>query len=304
MRKDVALRIVGGLAVAVFVSLPLAAQMPWDQTFEPDIQAPDRLRANHTTYSAIMEVLKPTRPTPTLEEIDRLKTLQIENIWSVLGDYGHNYVTGLLSTRPGERIVGRALTVRSLPDRPDVRRAVGTLAEEGDWSTFPYVRAAEEASPGDVLVATLGGDEGTTFFGDISGLGMKLRGVRGVIIDGGTRDLTELSTDLYAGFPVFARFFDPEAPRWLSVEWNSPIRVGTVTVLPGDIVVAEDEAAVFFPPEILDEVVESALARQTREDFQREIVKQKKYRMRDVYPYMAPELQEQYDAQTKRPAQP
>ena len=246
-----------------------------------------------------MDVLDETRKEVTLEQLALLEEFQIENIWSSMGEYQDNYVTGFQTTRPGERIVGRALTIRSLPARPDLKRALDTLGEEGDWDTRFYVRAGEEAQPGDVVVVDLGGPDGHIFFGDITAMGIQMRGARGVIIDGGTRDLEELSADTFEGFPVFARFFDPVGPRWLDTEYNVPIRVGGATVLPGDIVVAEDEAMLFFPEEILDDVVQKARARQELEDYERDMLKQKKYRIRDVYP-LHPELRKEYEEKKKK----
>lgn len=282
------------LVVVVGALATLGAQKPWDQTFPPDVEAPDGFRANRTSYSAVMDVLEKTRPEVSLEQLAELETLQLENIWASMGDYQDNYVTGFHTTRPGERIIGRALTIRSLPARPDLKRALDTLAEEGDWDPRFYVRAGEEATPGDVVVVDLGGPEGHVFFGDITAMGIQMRGARGVIIDGGTRDLDELSDDTFEGFPVFARFFDPVGPRWLDAEYDVPIRVGSATVLPGDVVIAEDEAILFFPPEILDDVVAKARARQELEDYERNLLKEKKYRIRDVYP-LHPELKKEYE---------
>ena len=87
-------------------------------------------------------------------------------------------------------------------------QAVDTLASEGDWDRRYYARAAEEARPGDIVVAELGGSDGHNLFGAMGALGIKLRGVAGVIIDGGSRDLIELQDDTFNGFPVFARFFE------------------------------------------------------------------------------------------------
>ena len=131
-----------------------------------------------------------------------------------MGEYEDNYVIGFRTTRPGERIIGRALTIRSLPSRPDLKRALDTLGEEGDWDTRFYVRAGEEAKP-------------------------------------------------------------------------------------GDVVVVEDEAMLFFPPEILDQVVQGARARQELEDYERNLLKEKKYRIRDVYP-LHPELRKEYEAKKKK----
>lgn len=287
------------LIVCASALTALGFQKPWDQMFRPDISPPEGFRANRTSYSAVMDVLGPARPDLTLEDLAKLENLQLENIWAAMGDYQDNYVIGWKNTRPGERLIGRALTMRSLPSRPDLKRALDTLGKEGDWDPRYYVRAGEEAKPGDVVVVDLGGEDGHIFFGDVTAIGMKLRGVRGVVIDGGTRDLDELSAGTFEGFPVFARFFDPVGPRWLDVDYNVPIRVGGATVLPGDVVVAEDEAILFFPPEILDEVVEKAQARQDLEDYERDLLLKKKYRVRDVYP-LHPELKKEYDEKKKK----
>ncbi len=281
------------------LGLPVVAQVPWDQSFAPDVDPPAKLRTNRTSYSAVMDVLTPERPEVTDAQLEELATYQIENIWSGVGEYQENYVRGFLHTQGGQRIVGRALTMRALPHRPDLARAVDLLAAEGNWDRRAYVRAGEEGRPGDIVVAERGGGDGDVFFGDVTALGMKLRGIKGVIIDGATRDQDELDSDMFEGFPVFARFFDPRGPEWLDTEWNVPIRVGRATVLPGDVVVAEAEAVLFFPPEIVPQVLEAARARQHVEDYERDLMKSKQYRVRDVYP-MSPTLREEYEQKRRQ----
>ena len=288
-----------GILVAL-LTLPVMAQVPWDQTFKPDIEAPEHFRANRTSYSAIMDVLRPTRPDVSDEDLAELATYQIENIWGGLGDYQENYVRGFVHTQDGTRIVGRALTMRALPPRPDLRRAVDALAAEGNWDSRGYVRAGEEGRVGDIVVAERGGFDGDIFFGDMTALGMKLRGIKGVIIEGATRDQNELNGEEFEGFPVYARYFDPRGPEWLGVSWNVPVRVGTATVLPGDIVVAEAEAVLFFPPEILPQVLQAARDRQALENYERELMNSKQYRIRDVYP-LSPTLREEYERKRRQP---
>ena len=288
-----------GTLVAL-LTLPVMAQVPWDQTFKPDIEAPEDFRANRTSYSAIMDVLRPTRPDVSDEDLAELATYQIENIWGGLGDYRENYVRGFVHTQGGTRIVGRALTMRALPPRPDLRRAVDTLAAEGNWDSRGYVRAGEEGHVGDIVVAERGGFDGDIFFGDMTALGMKLRGIKGVVIEGATRDQNELNGEEFEGFPVYARYFDPRGPEWLGVSWNVPVRVGTATVLPGDIVVAEAEAVLFFPPELLPQVLQSARDRQALEHYERELMNSKQYRVRDVYP-LSPTLREEYERKRRQP---
>lgn len=286
------------LTLVMFLGLSLAAQKPFDQTFAPDVTAPDRFRTNRTSYSAIMDVLRPTRPRVTQAQLDRLKTLPLESIFGALGDYRLNYARGFTSTRPGERVVGRALTMRFLPPRPDVVRAAETLAKEGDWDRRYYARAAEEAQPGDVVVAELGGADGHNLFGAMGATGIKSRGVTGVVIDGGSRDLAELQVEAFKGFPILAKFFHVTTTSWVGVEFNTPVRIGTATVLPGDVVVGEDEGVLFFPPEMLDSVLTTASETERREAYERVLLLQKKYRFRDIYP-LSPALKEEYEKSQK-----
>ena len=127
-------------------------------------------------------------------------------------------------------------------------------------------------------------------------LGIKLRGAAGVIIDGGSRDLIELQGSEFDGFPIFARFFDVHTTSWLGVEWMTPVRVGQVTVLPGDVVVVDDSGALFFPAGLVPSVLESAKERSALEDHERELLRSQMHRFRDVYP-LSPQLREEYEGQ-------
>ena len=281
--------------VALLLAAPAAAQPPGEPA-AGDVAPPAGFRANRTSYSAIMDVLQPARAATTVTDADlaRLREMQLEDIWSALGDYRAHYVRGFRSTQPGERIAGRALTMRFLPPRPDLVEAIDTLAAEGDWDRRYYARAAEEAQPGDVVVAELGGAGGHVLFGGMGALGIKLRGAAGVVIDGGSRDLAELASEAFRGFPVFARFFDVKTTSWLGAAWNTPVRIGTATVLPGDVVVADDTGVLFFPPALVPAVLAAAAERAEVEDYERDLLRTGEHRFRDVYP-LSPALREEYE---------
>lgn len=259
-----------------------------------------KLRASRDTYHPVMEVLKQQRTELTVSQIDELRKLPIEAVWAVLQRLGYTncYHAGLQSTRPTEKLAGRALTIRYLPRRPDLDEAMNTLAKEGDWPRAYNVRAAEEAKPGDVLVVDLGGTvPDGVFFGDISALGAQVAGARGAVLWGSTRDLSELR--LMEGFPVLAVGFDPKGAVQVGVDWNVPVRVGSVTVIPGDAVLADEEAVLFFPPQLADKVIEQVKTYVEREDYERDLARQKKHRFRNVYP-MSPELQKQFEETRKK----
>jgi 4-hydroxy-4-methyl-2-oxoglutarate aldolase len=263
--------------------------------------APDpKLRASHDTYHPVVDVLKAQRTPVTDDQLKQLKRFPLEAVWGTLQGLGYVncHYSGLKSTRPQEALVGRALTIRYLPRRPDLDQAMETLAKEGDWPRAYNVRAAEEAKPGDVLVVDLGGGiPDGVFFGDISALGAKLAGAKGAVLYGSSRDLTELRA--IEDFPVLAVGFDPRPALQVGVDWNVPIRVGSATVLPGDIVLADDEAVLFFPPQLAGQVIERTKESVAREDFEREVARLKQHRFRDVYP-LNPELKEKFEAELKK----
>ena len=247
------------------LGVSVSAQQPSERHFRSDLYPPEGFRVNRTSYSSVMEVLRPTRPAVTQEHA--LKKLQLEDIWSALGEYRVNYVRGFKGTQPGERLVGRALTMRFLPPRPDPVRAIGRWAEEGDRDRRYYARAAEEARPGDLVVAELGGENGHILFDGMGALGIKLRGAAGVVIDGGSRALSELQAEEFKDFPVFARFFGVHTSSWLGAERNTPVRIAAVTVLPG----------------LVPTVLETAATREALEDHEWELLQPRMHRFRDVY---------------------
>lgn len=288
------------LAFALTLALSLAAQRPFNTALPADHPIPKEALTNREGYSPVYEVLKRDRTAVTDDQLEQLAEYQLENLWGSMGEYRDtNYVTGFQATQPGKRLVGRALTMRFLPSRPDLDKAARTLANESNRDRRFYIRAGEEARKNDVVVVDLGGVEGANFFGDITALGIAMRDAAGVLIDGGTRDLAELRGPDFANFPVFARFFDIQPATWLGTDWNVPIRVGSATVVPGDIVVADEGGVLFIPPQLVAQVLERSAERRRREDFERGVVRSKKYVIRDVYP-LHPKLEEQLKKQNEK----
>lgn len=255
------------------------------------------IRASRDTFSAVMDVLRPARTRVSDEQLARLKKVPIEAAWGAVQgkEYRHCFVADMKLTQPGVKLVGRALTMRYLPVRPDLMEAVKTLGKEGDWDFQYNIRAGEDARPGDVLVVELGGMvDHATFMGDVTGLGIKSRGAAGVVIDGGLRDLNEFLP--WKDFPVYytgahASYMADQ----VGVEWNTAVRIKTVTVLPGDVVIGDESGVLFFPPQLADDVIKSAEDTVYLEDFKREMISGTKYRARDVYPKLSPEVEKVFE---------
>ena len=191
--------------------------------------------------------------------------------------------------------MGRALTMRYMPVRPDVMDGLKTLAKEGDWDFQYNVRAGEDAKPGDVIVVELGGMvDKATFMGDVTGLGIQAAGVKGVVIDGGLRDLSEFVP--MREFPVYYKGAHASAMAdQVGVEWNAPVRIGTMTVLPGDVVIADISGVLAFPPQLTADLIKDAENTVYVENFKREMMRSRKYRTRDIYPKLSPELEKTFE---------
>ena len=259
------------------------------------VKVPEKVRFNSNTYHPAVDYLAAESKRASDEQLKALEDLPFETVWGVLRGMGYSntYYHGMQTTVPGKRLIGRAVTIRYLPRRPDLDKAMDALAEGGGWNSRYHSRAAEDSKPGDVLVVDLGGRvEGGVFFGDISALGAQMSGAVGAILWGSTRDLDELKE--MKDFPVFAEGFHPSGATQNGVDWNVPIRVGNATAMPGDIVLATDEAVLFFPASIADEVIEKSIKNRDEENYKRKLVRSKKYKFGDVYP-LRPDLKKEYE---------
>ncbi|NBO63860.1 MAG: hypothetical protein EBU88_03220 [Acidobacteria bacterium] len=295
MSKKIAILLVSVLLAGVGGVLLVSRRV------ESQVQVPVGLRAQRDTWTPLMDVLKKDRPRVTDEQLARVAKYPIEALWNGVQNQGYtqNFANHFRLTQPGTKLVGRALTMRYLPLRPDIDAATKQIAKEGDWDFQYNVRAGEDANPGDVIVVELGGAvDRATFLGDVTGIGMKQRGVRGVVVDGGIRDLNEFL--VMKDFPIY--YVNAHASAMadqVGVEWNAPIRIGHVSVLPGDVVVGDEEGVLFFPPQIVEDVLKSAALTVNTENFKREMMRSGKYRSRDVYPKLSPELERRYQEWVK-----
>ena len=155
-------------------------------------------------------------------------------------------VSGIHRFSTERRIAGRVLTV--------------TLALAGgrpSTSRHLCTAAIEAANPGDIIVVEQRtGIDAASWGGNLS-IGAQVRGVAGVIVEGPARDIDDSRR---LDFPVFARTHTARTARGRIVEvaTNEPIRVGEVTVSPGDYVVADGSGVAFIPQSQVERVLETA----------------------------------------------
>lgn len=165
-------------------------------------------------------------------------------------------------------MVGPAFTLRYIPAREDLN-----TINVFENPNHPQRAAVEQCPEGNVLIMDSRRDPSAASAGDILVSRMMVRGIAGVVTDGGFRDSPSIGA---LNIPAYHN--RPSAPTNLikhqAIEINGPIGCGGVAVFPGDIVVGDKEGVVIIPAEIADEIGEEAVAMTDFEDFVSEKVLQ------------------------------
>ena len=190
----------------------------------------------------------------TLETLRDIPTQTlIDGLW-VMG-WPMSYVEGARPLQPGQKMAGRAVTLRFVPHRPDLAQD----KPKGDQSA-EYV-AYELCGPGEVLVIDAMGWPYSSIGGDIKFLRLHQRRVGGLVTDGAVRDSLTL---IGYGFPVYSA--NTTAKQGPAEFWpwqvNDAIQCGGVLVRPGDAIVGDEDGAVVVPRSVVDQVISIAHQRE------------------------------------------
>jgi len=206
------------------------------------------------------------------------------------------HLTGLVTHIPGKAVVGPALTLQFMPKREDLYG----VDEYADPERQLHRHALYHTRPGDIVVVDARGDLSSGCFGDMMLTYFKGRGGIGVVIDGCIRDFPKVQR---LGVGLWLKGVTPNfhtQTNLMPFAVNVPIACAGVMVMPGDIIVADDDGAVVVPVKLAPELLEKAAAHSEWEDFSRQRLFEGGD-LRKYYPLSA-EARVEYEAWKKKQA--
>lgn len=194
-------------------------------------------------------------PAQVARRFGRIYTAAITDVMDEMGYLTQTLSPSIRPLDPRMRCAGLAFPARGKARRMSARQALRRDAKDPILRKFLGMLGA---IPRDSVLVLRADDDVAAHFGELSAEWFRVRGVRGAVIDGATRDAGAI---IARRFPVFARYLTPQdsVPRWEAVEWGRPIVVGSgrqaVRVAPGDVVVADLDGVAVVPRRIAAEVL-------------------------------------------------
>lgn len=232
--------------------------------------------------------------------LERMKEMSSEEAWGVLqrAGYRHQWEGNWRILHPGRKLIGRAVTAQFMPVRPDLNEVINARAKEAGLAPEHNKRVIELLQPGDVVVVDLFGKiEGGTFVGDNLATAIFSQTKTGMVIDGAVRDLEGIYP---MGMAAYFRGVHPTPIAEVMLTGiNIPVRIGRVTVMPGDVVFGDREGVTFIPPHLVQKVVEESEATRLKDEFTKMKIREGKHRIRDTYP-LNKELQKEFEEWKKK----
>jgi len=227
------------------------------------------------------------RPRVSDTILERLQNCTLEQIWGYLGNKGYrNQVEkNWIILKPGETMVGRVVTAQFMPARPDLDTFVRTQgklegrSQHGGINIWPI----DVLTKGDIYVADgYGKIKDGTLIGSSLGNAIYGKTGKGVIFYGSIRDMQELRDT--KGFNAWIKGNDPSYIKDMTPSSiNAPIRIGEVTVLPGDVVFANEYGVVFIPAYLIEGLVTASEMTGLRDEFERYMLQLGKYPSGEVH---------------------
>jgi len=216
--------------------------------------------------------------------LEKVKGLVTEEAYGVVKGKGfpNQFAGDWKILQPGKRLVGRAFTVQFMPARPDVAEAMQAEATKRGIGRLRNQTVIDMLGPNDVIVVDLFGKaDGGTFVGDKLAYYIWKTTGAGMVVDGGMFWLGKI---IPTGMPAYYRGTGPDALGNVMITGiNIPIRIGTATVMPGDVVLGDEEGLFFIPPHLVKPAIDAAESTKARDEWIKKKMDLREYKSSDLY---------------------
>ncbi|MBC7236362.1 MAG: RraA family protein [Chloroflexi bacterium] len=229
--------------------------------------------------------------------IERMRHVTITQAWGVLRGEGYHwqFEGDFFCTQPGKVLVGRAVTAMYMPRREDLRtlvfeqaHAAGCIGDQVSWPIDPLL-------PGDVYVADVFGKvKDGPVIGDNLSTSIYAKTGNGVVHDAAVRDFEGIRE--LENFVTFCRGIHPSVatPTVVLVGINCPVRIGGVTVMPGDVVLGRDNGVIFIPPHLAEKVVITSEIVRLRDIFGKMCLREGRYTPGEIDRRWEPHIEQDF----------
>lgn len=244
------------------------------------------------------------RPRVDDKLLERVKGLSLEEAWGILLQKGYKHQFAgwdFQVLHPGKKLVGRAVTAQYLPFRPDLSEVVEADAKAEGRPSGQNQKVIDLLQLNDVPVIDLmGAAPGHNFGGD--NLQSAVWGLThtGAVIDGTIRDIDGIKE---LPSQIFFKKSHPAAVSEVTVVGiNIPVKVGEAVVMPGDVVLGNEEGVLFIPPHLVKEIVDAADRTHIHDDWTKAKFMTGKYKASELYggPPLTGDLKKEYDEYVKK----
>lgn len=264
----------GGLLAAALLTAPAWGQF---HSLTPDQMA-------HFTQQWTGERFPDGRPKVPDALLEKVKGLSAEEVNVSRDGYRYQFTDKLRALHPGKKLVGRAFTLQLYPTRPDVSGPINQdyRAKTSSTRGIDHQTAIDMLQKGDVLVIDVGGSLYTGgIIGDNLAYYIWKKTGAGFVIDGQLRDLEGVSEFDMQGY--FINSVPAYVGGHMVMGINVPVRVGDVTVMPGDVVLGDSEGIFFIPPQLVKATVDDAEITHLHDQWTRMKFETGKYKSSDIY---------------------
>lgn len=226
------------------------------------------------------------RPMVPDEVLDSIRELDIQVVEAIgvlnANRYNSQYEAGWKTLIPGKKLVGRAFTVQFIPSRPDLVEGMQREADANGFTGLRNQTTIDMLEKNDLVVVDLFGKvQDGTYVGDKLAYYIHKTTGTGLIVDGGIYLLENMAR---SGMQAFYRGTYPGPLRNATVSGiNVPVRIGSAVIMPGDVVIGDDDGILAIPPQFVSEIIQTVIRDRRRDTWMKKAFDTGKYKSSEIY---------------------